>query len=47
MSAGAYVVGSIVYWFLGSAEVQSWGKYEQKAEVQETSGVVNQAYEKM
>lgn len=29
ITAGVYVSGAIVYWFLGSAEIQQWGKYEQ------------------
>lgn len=32
ISAGIYVFGSIVYWFLGTAEPQPWGKFDEKIE---------------
>lgn len=28
ITAGMYVMGSVVYWFLGSAEVQEWSKFD-------------------
>lgn len=28
ITAGMYVLGSVVYWFLGSAEVQEWSKFD-------------------
>lgn len=42
-----YILGSIIYWFLGSAEVQSWSKFDVDASdtnVKE-AGVPSELYE--
>lgn len=45
VAAAMYVLGSITYWFLGSAEVQSWSKFDQDESDVEVTDIPIKAYE--
>jgi hypothetical protein len=36
LSAGIYLVGAVLYWFLGSGEVQTWAKTAENSNVEQT-----------